>query len=55
MPGRRFTVPAVLDQRADECGDRLMMSIDGTPVTFEVRIVDRHGKDVPEGWAAAGG
>ncbi len=34
MPGRRFTVPAVLDQRADECGDRLMMSIDGTPVTF---------------------
>jgi hypothetical protein len=30
MPAGRFTVPAVLDQRADECGDRIMMSIDGT-------------------------
>jgi crotonobetaine/carnitine-CoA ligase len=34
MPAGRFTVPAVLDRRAEECGDRIMMSIDGTPVTF---------------------
>ncbi|MFZ0835666.1 MAG: AMP-binding protein [Mycobacterium sp.] len=31
----RFTVPSVLDQRAEQCGDRVMMSIGGTPVTFE--------------------
>ncbi len=30
----RFTVPAALDQRAEEFGDRAMMSIAGTPVTF---------------------
>jgi crotonobetaine/carnitine-CoA ligase len=30
----RFTVPAVLDHRAEQCGDRVMMSIAGTPVTF---------------------
>jgi carnitine-CoA ligase len=29
-----FTVPAVLDQRAEQFGDRVMMSIAGTPVTF---------------------
>jgi carnitine-CoA ligase len=29
-----FTVPAVLDRRAEQCGDRVMMSIAGTPVTF---------------------
>src|ERR1700754_3912119 len=30
----RFTVPEVLDSRADQLGDRVMMSIAGTPVTF---------------------
>jgi crotonobetaine/carnitine-CoA ligase len=30
----RFTVPAVLDLRAQQHGDRVMMSIAGTPVTF---------------------
>jgi carnitine-CoA ligase len=30
----RFTVPAVLDRRAEECPDRVMMSIAGIPVTF---------------------
>src|ERR1700736_4621283 len=34
MPEGRFTVPAVLDQRAEQFGDRVMMSIAGTPVTF---------------------
>src|ERR1700730_12224194 len=34
MPAGRFTVPAVLDQRAEQFGDRVMMSIGGTPVTF---------------------
>jgi carnitine-CoA ligase len=34
MPAGRFTVPAVLDQRAEEFGDRIMMSIAGTPVSF---------------------
>jgi carnitine-CoA ligase len=29
-----FTVPAVLDRRAEEFGDRVMMRIAGTPVTF---------------------
>src|SRR3984885_13326105 len=31
----RFTVPAVLDRRAQEHPDRVMMSIAGTEVTFE--------------------
>ncbi|HET9877298.1 MAG TPA: AMP-binding protein, partial [Mycobacterium sp.] len=31
----RFTVPAVLDRRAELFGDRVMMSIAGEPVTFE--------------------
>jgi carnitine-CoA ligase len=31
----QFTVPAVLDRRAEEFGDRVLMSIAGTPVTFE--------------------
>jgi len=30
----RFTVPAVLDRRAEQFGDRVMMSIAGTPITF---------------------
>jgi carnitine-CoA ligase len=30
----RFSVPAVLDRRAEQFGDRVMMSIAGTPVTF---------------------
>ena len=30
----RFTVPEVLDSRAEQLGDRVMMSIAGTPVTF---------------------
>ena len=30
----RFTVPAVLDRRAEQVPDRVMMSIAGTPVTF---------------------
>ena len=30
----QFTVPAVLDRRAEEFPDRLLMSIAGTPVTF---------------------
>ena len=30
-----FTVAAVLDHRAEQFGDRLLMSIAGTPVTFE--------------------
>ncbi|WP_326546663.1 AMP-binding protein [Mycolicibacterium sp. ND9-15] len=30
----RFTVAEVLDRRAEQFGDRVMMSIDGTPVTF---------------------
>jgi crotonobetaine/carnitine-CoA ligase len=34
MPAGRYTVPAVLDRRAEEFGDRVMMSIAGTPVTF---------------------
>lgn len=34
MPAGRYTVPAVLDRRAEEYGDRVMMSIAGTPVTF---------------------
>ncbi len=29
-----FSVPAVLDRRADQYGDEVMMSIAGTPVTF---------------------
>lgn len=29
-----FSLPAVLDRRADQYGDRVMMSIAGTPVTF---------------------
>lgn len=31
----RFTVPAVLDRRAQQYPDRVMMSIAGTEVTFE--------------------
>lgn len=31
----RFTVPAVLDRRAEQHPDRVLMSIDGTEVTFE--------------------
>src|SRR6516162_6302005 len=31
----RFTVPAVLDRRAEQYPDRVMMSIAGTDVTFE--------------------
>ena len=31
----RFTVPTVLDARAGQFGERLLMSIAGTPVTFE--------------------
>ncbi|HZU46316.1 MAG TPA: AMP-binding protein [Mycobacterium sp.] len=31
----RFSVPAVLDRRAQQYPDRVMMSIAGTPVTFE--------------------
>ena len=31
----RFTVPAVLDRRAEQYPDRVMMSIAGTEVTFE--------------------
>jgi crotonobetaine/carnitine-CoA ligase len=34
MPAGRLTVDAVLDRRAAEVGDRVMMSIAGTPVTF---------------------
>ncbi len=30
----RFTIPSVLDVRAEQCGDRVMMSIAGTEVTF---------------------
>lgn len=30
----RFTIPDVLDVRAEQFGDRVMMSIAGTPVTF---------------------
>jgi crotonobetaine/carnitine-CoA ligase len=30
----RFSVPSVLDRRADQYGDRVMMSIAGTPITF---------------------
>jgi carnitine-CoA ligase len=29
-----FSVPAVLDRRAEQYGDRVMMSIAGTPITF---------------------
>jgi crotonobetaine/carnitine-CoA ligase len=34
MPDAGFTVPVVLDLRAQQFGDRVMMSIAGTPVTF---------------------
>jgi carnitine-CoA ligase len=34
MPDAGFTVPDVLDLRAQQFGDRVMMSIAGTPVTF---------------------
>jgi carnitine-CoA ligase len=34
MPDAGYTVPAVLDARAQQFGDRVMMSIAGTPVTF---------------------
>ncbi|MGH3563720.1 MAG: class I adenylate-forming enzyme family protein, partial [Mycobacterium sp.] len=30
----RFTIPAVLDRRAEQLPDRVMMSVAGTPVTF---------------------
>ncbi|HKV18481.1 MAG TPA: AMP-binding protein [Mycobacterium sp.] len=30
----RFTIPDVLDRRAEQLGERVMMSIAGTPVTF---------------------
>ena len=42
----RFTVPAVLDRRAEQFGDRVMMSIAGTPVTFaaDARAVVRRGQ-----------
>ncbi|OBF93203.1 ATP-dependent acyl-CoA ligase [Mycobacterium sp. 852002-51152_SCH6134967] len=30
----RFTVASVLDRRADQFGDEVMMSIDGAPITF---------------------
>ena len=30
----RFSVPAVLDRRADQYGDQVMMSIAGAPITF---------------------
>ena len=31
----QFSVAAVLDRRAEQCPDRVMMSIDGVEVTFE--------------------
>ncbi len=31
----QFTVPAVLDRRAEQFGDRVLVEVDGTPVTFE--------------------
>lgn len=31
----QFTVPAVLDRRAEQFGDRVMISVAGEPVTFE--------------------
>jgi carnitine-CoA ligase len=34
VPDAGLTVPAVLDRRAQQFGDRVMMSIAGTPVTF---------------------
>jgi crotonobetaine/carnitine-CoA ligase len=34
MPAGTLTVAALLDRRAEEFGDRVMMSIAGTPVTF---------------------
>jgi crotonobetaine/carnitine-CoA ligase len=34
MPDGGLSVPAMLDRRAEEFGDRVMMSIAGTPVTF---------------------
>jgi crotonobetaine/carnitine-CoA ligase len=34
MPAGGLTVPAVLDQRAEQFGDRVMLSIAGTSVTF---------------------
>jgi crotonobetaine/carnitine-CoA ligase len=34
MPAGGLTVPDVLDQRSEQFGDRVMMSIAGTPVTF---------------------
>src|SRR6201987_3231410 len=34
MPARGLTVPAVRDPRAEQLGDRVMMSIAGTRVTF---------------------
>ena len=34
MPAGGLTVPAVLDQRAEQFGDHVMMSTAGTPVTF---------------------
>src|SRR5690349_1790545 len=40
MPDAGFTVPGVLDLRAQRFGDRVMMSIAGTPVTF-VQMRDR--------------
>lgn len=37
---RSFTVPDVLDRRAEELGDRVLMTIAGTPVTFR-QMADR--------------
>jgi crotonobetaine/carnitine-CoA ligase len=34
MPAGGLTVPAGLDQRAEQFGDRVIMSIAGIPVTF---------------------
>ena len=31
----RFTVPAVLDRRAEQYPDRVMMSVAGSDITFE--------------------
>jgi carnitine-CoA ligase len=52
----RFTVPAVLDRRAEQIGDRVMMSIAGTPVTFaQMRDRSCAAANVLAGYGVNGG
>src|ERR1700758_4956899 len=52
----RFAVPAVLDLRAEQFADRVMMSIAGTPVTFaQMRDRSRAAANVLSGLGVSRG